>query len=228
MMMSLFNTFESPYFLGFPLMIFIAILISLTMFIPDNNLLIKNQSSMLASTFLKTMTKEIFSPIKKSGHSWALLLMTTLMFIFLNNITGLLPYTFTVTSQLSLNMAMAIPLWLGTIIMGATSQPSHSLAHLLPEGTPMTLAPFLIVIESISIIIRPLALGVRLTANITAGHLLIHLVSLALINLTKSLPLLFLTFSVFILLLILELAVSFIQAYVFVMLVSLYLEENLI
>lgn len=226
MITSLFNTFESPYLLGFPLIILISIFISLFMFLTDNNRLIKNQLSSLSSLLLKTITKEIFSPLKKSSHSWSLLLISTITFIFLNNISGLLPYTFTLTTQLSINISLAIPLWLGTVIIGGKKQPLHSLAHLLPEGTPIILSPFLILIESISILIRPLALGVRLTANITAGHLLIHLTSLALLNLINIFPIFIITFSVFILLLILELAVSFIQAYVFVILVSLYLEEN--
>lgn len=107
------------------------------------------------------------------------------------------------------------------------NQPTESLGHLLPEGTPTPLIPVLIIIETISLFIRPLALGVRLTANLTAGHLLIQLISTAAFVLTTSMPTVaFLTMTVLFLLTLLEVAVAMIQAYVFVLLLSLYLQEN--
>lgn len=107
------------------------------------------------------------------------------------------------------------------------TQPTHSLGHLLPEGTPTLLIPVLIIIETISLFIRPLALGVRLTANLTAGHLLIQLVSTATSVLLITIPVLaILTATLLFLLTLLEVAVAIIQAYVFVLLLSLYLQEN--
>lgn len=108
------------------------------------------------------------------------------------------------------------------------NQPTHSLGHLLPEGTPAPLIVPLIIIETISLFIRPLALGVRLTANLTAGHLLIQLISsgaFALFTLAPTVALF--ASSVLLLLTILEIAVATIQAYVFVLLLTLYLQENI-
>ncbi|MFP1985979.1 F0F1 ATP synthase subunit A, partial [Lonsdalea quercina] len=97
-----------------------------------------------------------------------------------------------------------------------------SLGHLLPEGTPTLLIPILIIIETISLFIRPLALGVRLTANLTAGHLLIQLISTAAFILIPSITLTAsIAFLVLLLLTGLEIAVAIIQAYVFVLLLSL-------
>nr|YP_005089266.1 ATP synthase F0 subunit 6 [Mergus squamatus]ADX36097.1 ATP synthase F0 subunit 6 [Mergus squamatus] len=97
-----------------------------------------------------------------------------------------------------------------------------------PEGTPTPLIPALILIETTSLLIRPLALGVRLTANLTAGHLLIQLISTASVALAPTLPAVSaLTAIILLLLTILEVAVAMIQAYVFVLLLSLYLQENI-
>lgn len=140
---------------------------------------------------------------------------------------GLLPYTFTPTTQLSLNIGLAVPLWLATVIIGLRNQPTAALGHLLPEGTPALLIPILIIIETISLFIRPLALGVRLTANLTAGHLLIQLISTATITLMPIITTVAtLTAILLVLLTLLEVAVAIIQAYVFVLLLSLYLQEN--
>ncbi|NWH67746.1 ATP6 synthase, partial [Chaetorhynchus papuensis] len=158
----------------------------------------------------------------------ALVLTSLLTFLLTINLLGLLPYTFTPTTQLSINLALAFPLWLATLLTGLRHQPSASLGHLLPEGTPTPLIPALILIETTSLLIRPLALGVRLTANLTAGHLLIQLISTATTVLLPLMPAVsLLTITVLLLLTVLEVAVAIIQAYVFVLLLSLYLQENI-
>lgn len=150
-----------------------------------------------------------------------------MIFLITLNLLGLLPYTFTPTTQLSLNLGFAVPLWAATVIIGMRNQPTHALGHLLPEGTPTLLIPVLIIIETISLFIRPLALGVRLTANLTAGHLLILLIAKGAFVLLSIIPLVAILTSVVLLLLtLLEVAVAIIQAYVFVLLLSLYLQEN--
>lgn len=107
------------------------------------------------------------------------------------------------------------------------NQPTAALGHLLPEGTPVALIPVLIIIETVSLFIRPVALGVRLTANLTAGHLLIQLIATAVFVLLPMIPTVaILTATVLFLLTLLEVAVAMIQAYVFVLLLSLYLQEN--
>merc|ERR1712141_132357 len=97
------------------------------------------------------------------------------------------------------------------------------LAHLVPLGTPYALMPFMVVIELVRRIIRPLTLSVRLAANIVAGHLLMVLVRSPIT--TIRLNFIALVISALLLLIMLELAVSFIQAYVFSTLISLYVIE---
>nr|AEK12196.1 ATP synthase subunit 6 [Malurus cyanocephalus bonapartii] len=227
MNMSFFDQFSSPSLLGIPL-----ILISMTfpaLLLPSmDNRWITNRLSTLQLWFVNLVTKQLMMPLNKKGHKWALILTSLMIFLLLINLLGLLPYTFTPTTQLSMSLALAFPLWLATLLTGLRNQPSASLGHLLPEGTPTPLIPALIMIETTSLLIRPLALGVRLTANLTAGHLLIQLISTATTTLFSTMPLLsLLTLVVLFLLTILEVAVAMIQAYVFVLLLSLYLQENI-
>nr|WNV64225.1 ATP synthase F0 subunit 6 [Boulenophrys kuatunensis] len=226
MNLSLFDQFSTPIMLGFPLII-IALLVPSFFFLPFSHRWLSNLMILIQTYILAISTKQIFTPINEAGHKWALILMTLITYLLTLNLLGLLPYTFTPTTQLSMNMAFAVPLWLATVILGLRNQLSASLAHFLPIGTPSLLIPIMILIESISLIIRPLALGVRLTANLTAGHLLIQLVSMAALALIiTSLTTAALITSLLYLLTLLEVAVAMIQAYVFVLLISLYLQEN--
>nr|AKN58175.1 ATP synthase F0 subunit 6 [Mugil cephalus] len=227
MMLSFFDQFMSPVFLGIPL-IALALTLPWTLFPKLTTRWLNNRLLTLQSWFINNFTQQIFQPMNLPGHKWALLFASLMVFLMTLNLLGLLPYTFTPTTQLSLNMALAVPLWLATIIIGMRNQPTHALGHLLPEGTPTLLIPVLIIIETISLFIRPLALGVRLTANLTAGHLLIQLIATATFVLLPLMPPVALLTAILLLLLsLLEVAVALIQAYVFVLLLSLYLQENI-
>nr|YP_009646752.1 ATP synthase F0 subunit 6 [Ectopistes migratorius]AGH06076.1 ATP synthase F0 subunit 6 [Ectopistes migratorius]AGH06089.1 ATP synthase F0 subunit 6 [Ectopistes migratorius]ANT45567.1 ATP synthase F0 subunit 6 [Ectopistes migratorius]APA17000.1 ATP synthase F0 subunit 6 [Ectopistes migratorius]APA17013.1 ATP synthase F0 subunit 6 [Ectopistes migratorius] len=227
MNLSFFDQFTSPCLLGIPL-ILLSMLFPTLLLPSPNNRWITNRLSTLQLWFLHLITKQLMIPLNKNGHKWALLLTSLMVLLLSINLLGLLPYTFTPTTQLSMNMALAFPLWLATLLTGLRNQPSIALGHLLPEGTPTPLIPALILIETTSLLIRPLALGVRLTANLTAGHLLIQLISTATTALLPIMPAVsVLTASILFLLTILEVAVAMIQAYVFVLLLSLYLQENI-
>nr|BAE44353.1 F0-ATP synthase subunit 6 [Anas platyrhynchos platyrhynchos] len=227
MNLSFFDQFSSPQLLGIPL-ILLSLLFPALLFPSPGNRWINNRLSTIQLWLLHLITKQLMIPLNKNGHKWALMLTSLMTMLLTINLLGLLPYTFTPTTQLSMNMALAFPLWLATLLTGLRNKPSASLAHLLPEGTPTPLIPALILIETTSLLIRPLALGVRLTANLTAGHLLIQLISTASIALMPILPTVsILTMAILLLLTILEVAVAMIQAYVFVLLLSLYLQENI-
>lgn len=226
MILSFFDQFAIPHTLGIPL-ILIAIIIPPLLILNPSNRLIHNRLSTLQLWGTKIFTKQLISPINLPGHKWTSTLLALILLLLFLNLLGLLPYTFTPTTQLSINMALAVPIWLSTVLTGIRNQPTASLGHLLPEGTPTPLVPILIIIETISLFIRPLALGVRLTANLTAGHLLIQLISTAAFVLLPSMTLTAsVTFIILLLLTGLEIAVAIIQAYVFVLLLSLYLQEN--
>nr|WNH22120.1 ATP synthase F0 subunit 6 [Peprilus paru]WNH22614.1 ATP synthase F0 subunit 6 [Peprilus paru] len=226
MTLSFFDQFSSPVFLGVPLMALALVMPWLLLPTPTTRWL-NNRLLTLQNWFIGRLTRELFLPVNLPGHKWALLLASLMLFLISLNMLGLLPYTFTPTTQLSLNMGLAFPLWMATVIIGMRNQPTEALGHLLPEGTPTLLIPVLIIIETISLFIRPLALGVRLTANLTAGHLLIQLIATAATVLLPLMPTVaILTAILLFLLTLLEVAVAMIQAYVFVLLLSLYLQEN--
>nr|ATD83153.1 ATPase subunit 6 [Veniliornis passerinus] len=227
MNLSFFVQFTSPCLLGIPLILLSMLFPALLLPSPDSRW-ITNRMITLQSWCINLITKQLMTPLNKNGHKWALILTSLMALLLSINLLGLLPYTFTPTTQLSMNMALAFPLWLATLLTGLRNQPSASLGHLLPEGTPTPLIPALILIETTSLLIRPLALGVRLTANLTAGHLLIQLISTASTALLSIMPTISaLTTIILLLLTILEVAVAMIQAYVFVLLLSLYLQENI-
>nr|AAK71818.1 ATP synthase 6 [Labeobarbus maroccanus] len=226
MMVSFFDQFASPLCLGIPL-IAIAIALPWVLYPTPSSRWINNRLITTQGWLINRFTNQLMLPLNVGGHKWALLLVSLMIFLITINMLGLLPYTFTPTTQLSLNMGFAVPLWLATVIIGMRNQPTVALGHLLPEGTPILLIPVLIIIETISLFIRPLALGVRLTANLTAGHLLIQLIATAVFVLLPMMPTVaILTATVLFLLTLLEVAVAMIQAYVFVLLLSLYLQEN--
>lgn len=145
-------------------------------------------------------------------------------FIILNNFLGLFCYIFTSTRHLVVSLSLSLPLWFSLIIFGWINNSNYIFTHLVPQGTPLILIPFIVLIETISNLIRPGTLAVRLAANMIAGHLLITLIS-------STGPTLRLLILILILLgqrvlILLELRVAFIQAYVFSVLRTLYSTET--
>nr|ALO71171.1 ATP synthase F0 subunit 6 [Sunius melanocephalus] len=152
-----------------------------------------------------------------------LIFISLFSFIMFNNFLGLFPYIFTSSSHLILTLGMALPLWLSFMIYGWINNTMHMFAHLVPQGTPPILMPFMVCIETISNIIRPGTLAVRLAANMIAGHLLMTLLG----NTGSMLSIFMINILIMIqiLLLILESAVAIIQSYVFTVLSTLYSSE---
>ena len=146
-------------------------------------------------------------------------------FIGVCNLISLMPFVFTPSSHLRFSMSLAFPLWLGYILFWGTKRLESLLAHLVPRGTPVFLISFMVLIEVVRSVIRPLTLSVRLAANMIAGHLLLCLLGTLGTSLIRS-PLLLLVLTGVVLLVTLEFAVALIQAYVFRLLRSLYVGES--
>nr|AII98640.1 ATP synthase F0 subunit 6 [Lemur catta] len=222
---NLFASFITPTIVGIPIVI--LIIMTPSIIFPSPTRLINNRLTSLQQWLVQLILKQLMSIHNTKGRTWSLMLISLILFIGSTNLLGLLPHSFTPTTQLSMNLGMAIPLWAATVIKGFRHKTKASLAHFLPQGTPIPLIPMLVIIETISLFIQPMALAVRLTANITAGHLLMHLIGGATLVITSISPATAsITFIILTLLTILEFAVALIQAYVFTLLVSLYLHDN--
>nr|YP_010702026.1 ATP synthase F0 subunit 6 [Trixa longipennis]WCL18814.1 ATP synthase F0 subunit 6 [Trixa longipennis] len=166
--------------------------------------------------------KTLLGPMSMNGST---LMFTSLFSIILfNNFMGLFPYIFTSTSHLTLTLTLAFPLWLCFMLFGWINNTQHMFAHLVPQGTPSILMPFMVCIETISNMIRPGTLAIRLTANMIAGHLLLTLLGNT-GNPNMSMILMNLLIFTQIILLTLESAVAMIQSYVFAVLSTLYSSE---
>nr|AZH81073.1 ATP synthase Fo subunit 6 [Caridina appendiculata]AZH81096.1 ATP synthase Fo subunit 6 [Caridina appendiculata] len=193
------------------------------LFIPYIFWAMPSRWSTLWAMITGTLHKEFKVLLGPSNSGGTLLFASLFSLIVFNNFLGLLPYVFTSTSHLAMTLALALPLWISFMIFGWINHTQHMFAHLVPLGTPGALMPFMVLIETVSNVIRPGTLAVRLAANMIAGHLLLTLLG----NTGPSLSLSLLSILVFsqILLLLLESAVAIIQSYVFAVLSSLYASE---
>lgn len=193
-------------------------------FIPYSFWLIPNRHHFLWNFILIKLHNEFKTLLKNNYFQGSTFIFISIFFFILfNNFLGLFPYIFTRTSHLTLSLSISLPLWLRFIIYGWINNSQHIFIHLIPQGTPSILMPFIVLIETISNIIRPGTLAVRLTANIIAGHLLITLLRRTRISTPFLLTLIIIIIQI--LLLTLESAVAIIQAYVISILRTLYSRE---
>nr|YP_009019858.1 ATP synthase F0 subunit 6 [Helicoverpa punctigera]AHJ91277.1 ATP synthase F0 subunit 6 [Helicoverpa punctigera] len=194
------------------------------MFIPYSFWLIPNRHFLLWNFILLKLHNEFKTLLKNNyfqGSTFIFISMFT--FILFNNFLGLFPYIFTSTSHLTLSLSISLPLWLSFMIYGWLNNSQHMFIHMIPQGTPTILMPFMVLIETISNIIRPGTLAVRLTANMIAGHLLMTLLSNNGCNMSSYFIMILVMIQI--LLLILESAVAVIQSYVIAILSTLYSSE---
>nr|QXT43937.1 ATP synthase F0 subunit 6 [Alyscotermes sp. BDIT11-3-1b] len=193
--------------------------------IPTSIWLIPSRNSMMVTLLMNKLHQEMKTILSKGNENKgnSFILTSLFLMILMNNFLGLFPYIFTSTSHLILTLTLALPLWLSFMLFGWIKNTNHMFEHLVPQGTPTMLMPFMVIIETISNLIRPGTLAVRLTANMIAGHLLLTLLGNN--GPAMSHTMLTVLITAQILLLILEGAVAIIQSYVFVILSTLYSSE---
>nr|YP_010481493.1 ATP synthase F0 subunit 6 [Eisenia nordenskioldi]UIX22958.1 ATP synthase F0 subunit 6 [Eisenia nordenskioldi]UIX22971.1 ATP synthase F0 subunit 6 [Eisenia nordenskioldi] len=184
-----------------------------------------------SNTFKTPLNGTIFTQLTRtfSLHLKGLSSVLSSIFIMLIilNLMGLVPYTFSTSSHLIFTLTFGLPVWLSLIISSFSSSPKKTTAHFLPDGAPDWLNPFLVLIESTSVLVRPLTLSFRLAANMSAGHIVLSLVGIycasAYFSNTPSTLILLVTSLGYILF---EIAICLIQAYIFCLLLSLYSDDH--
>lgn len=176
--------------------------------------------------FVQNMT---FEALGQKGAKFFPFLFATFTFVFGCNILGMVPYTFTVTSHIIFTFCLGMTTFIGLNIVGFRQHGVHFFSLFLPPGAPLALAPLLVPIELISYVFRVVALSVRLFANMMAGHTLLKILATFAWKML-SVGGIFLIIQLFPLIIIiaitgLELAIAFLQAYVWTTLTCLYLSD---
>nr|ASY97601.1 ATP synthase F0 subunit 6 [Pyrrhocoris tibialis]UEP16605.1 ATP synthase F0 subunit 6 [Pyrrhocoris tibialis] len=220
MMTNLFSTFDPATSKSLSLNWLSIILVMLL--IPINYWILPNKIMIIKNNIIKTLTQEFKLLLGTNSKGFTLLSISLLLYILINNMMGLLPYIFTGSSHMTFTLTLALPMWLALMLYGWINHMNHMFSHLVPSGTPGLLMPFMVIIETLSNLIRPGALAVRLMANMIAGHLLMSLLGNNTTDMNISLMFIFM---IQMMLMMFEMAVAMIQAYVFSILMTLYTSE---
>lgn len=225
MALDIFSRFDDHNKIIISNYILIWIVVVIMTIFPLQKIWIRYRSKFRIITKIINITFELTkrTNIKNLGNSNSLI-YAILYTLILLNIWGLTPYVFRLTRHLAINLSLALILWINIVIIRITFNLTDFLRHLQPSGSPALLNPFLCLIELVSLLVRPLTLAVRLTANLRTGHILIGLLGIGFINsrLYSSLFILILGRFYF----IFEIAVCVIQAYIFRLLPTLYADEH--
>lgn len=193
------------------------------------NIVINNKFQKLIVILFDFVCSILKDALSISKYSFVLLIYTIFLFIFISNVIGMFPYSITVTSHLILTLYFSLSFFIGNNIIGLCYHKQNFFVLFLPEGVPLFIIPFLILIEYVSYISRIFSLAIRLFANMMSGHILLKILigfiwSILTSNLIHwfwiILPLL-----IVFMVIGLEIAIAFLQAYVFVVLISIYLND---
>nr|YP_002519424.1 ATP synthase F0 subunit 6 [Bombus hypocrita sapporensis]BAW89020.1 ATP synthase F0 subunit 6 [Bombus hypocrita hypocrita]ABY75175.1 ATP synthase F0 subunit 6 [Bombus hypocrita sapporensis]BAV93030.1 ATP synthase F0 subunit 6 [Bombus hypocrita sapporensis]BBC15081.1 ATP synthase F0 subunit 6 [Bombus hypocrita sapporensis]BBC44260.1 ATP synthase F0 subunit 6 [Bombus hypocrita sapporensis] len=220
-MMNLFETFDPSINYYFQLN-WIFMFTPIIMF-PNMYWLIPSRIMMILKLFIKYLFNEYKMIMLNKYIMNIILFLSIMIYIMLLNLFSLIPYIFTSTSHLLFNLSMSLSLWMSFMIYSIINFPLKTLSHLVPLNSPKFLMNFMVIIELISLIIRPWTLSIRLSANLISGHLILILLSNFMMNFLLFLPI---TLIIQNMLLTLEISMALIQAYVFSILLTLYFSES--
>jgi F-type H+-transporting ATPase subunit a len=208
------------------------LVLMLNLMATNNNRIISNNWSIFQESIYATVHSIVVNQINaKNGQVYFPLMYTLFVFILINNLIGMVPYSFAATSHFALTFSLSFTVVLGATLLGLNKHGLEFFSLFVPSGCPLNLLPLLVIIEFISYLARNVSLGLRLGANILSGHMLLNILSGFTYNIMTSgfiffflgfFPLAFIiAFSS------LELAIAFIQAQVFVILSCSYIKDAL-
>jgi F-type H+-transporting ATPase subunit a len=218
--------------IGFYLIVGVSIAFILNGLATNYYQIVSNNWSISQETIYATIHSIVVNQINRTkGQIYFPFIFSLFIFILVNNLIGMIPYGFASTSHFVLTFSISFTIVLGATILGLQKHGLEFFSLFVPAGCPLALLPLLVLVEFLSYVSRNVSLGLRLAANIVAGHLLLHILSSLTYNIMTSgfifffmalLPLSFvIAFSG------LELAIAFIQAQVFVVLTCSYIKDAL-
>nr|YP_009072362.1 ATP synthase subunit 6 [Sclerotinia borealis]AHX83016.1 ATP synthase subunit 6 [Sclerotinia borealis] len=208
------------------------LILTLSVLTTNYNKIVSNNWSISQESIYATVHSIVTNQINPTkGQVYFPFIYTLFIFILINNLIGMVPYSFASTSHFVLTFALSFTIVLGATILGFSKHGLEFFSLLVPAGCPLALLPLLVLIEFVSYCARSISLGLRLGANILSGHMLLNILSGFTYNIMTSgliffvvglIPLSFIiAFSG------LELGIALIQAQVFVVLTSSYIKDSL-
>jgi len=209
----------------------LTITVGLHYFANNNFALVPSSYSMAIESLYSTISAIVRGQIGENKEIFLPFIYSLFVFVLISNLASNVPYNFAITSSIILCLGLSVTIFLGVSIMAIVKHQLKFFSFFVPAGTPFALVPLLVLIELVSYFARSVSLGLRLFANLTAGHTLLAILSAFLFKLFASgIFVFFITlipFTIFVGIIGLEVAVSFIQAYVLVLLVSSYIKDSI-
>jgi len=182
----------------------------------------------LSYLFILSLIKEQIGHV---GYKYLPIIFTTFIFLLSCNLLGMIPYTFTVTSHIIVTFGLALSIFIGIQIIAGMHHGLHFFSFFLPQGAPLALSPFLVLIEIISYVFRVFSLAIRLFANMMSGHTLLKILagfSWTMLSVGGALYIVSIVPLIIIFALTgLEISIAFLQAYVFTILICIYLNDSI-
>jgi len=207
--------------------IILSVIVGLHLLGNNDTKLLPSKWSILFESFFASVNSMVREQIGR--EIYLPFIYSLFFFILVANLVGNVPYSFTITTSVIVSIGLSFTILIGVTILGLYIHKLHFFSFFIPSGTPLALVPLLVLIELISYLARAFSLGIRLFANVVAGHTLLKILSTFLFKMFSGGLIIFiltlLPFALFLAITGLELAVSFIQAYVLVLLVCSYIKD---
>lgn len=229
MMVDIFSSFDPFINISFQIFpIFFWALILFCLFIVRRTYWMSfNYYNWVVSYILDIINTQSIRTFSRHIKGFRTIIVTIFCIFILINFLGLLPYSFRFSRHIVFSLIFGFPLWLSLVLSSFLNSPRRFIAGLLPRGAPNWLNPFLIIVETVRIIVRPVTLSVRLVANIRAGHIVLGLIGIYSSSYLFTSRFRFsLLIAVQVGYIIFEMGICLIQAYIFCLLLTLYADDH--
>lgn len=213
--------------LGLYSILVLTLIISMHYFWNNNSKLVPSKGSILFESIFTTINTMVKEQI--SQQEYLPFIYSLFIFVLITNLVGNVPYSYTITTSIIVTIGLSFTIVTGVTILALARHKVKFFSYFVPSGTPLALVPLLVLIEVISYLARAFSLGIRLFANMMSGHALLKILSTFLYQFFTAgifaSVLALIPFSIFLALCGLEIAVSFIQSYVFTLLTISYIKD---